>query len=92
MCTGCHGERFSGGPIPGAPPDWKPAANLTPTGLGHYTEADFVRALRDGVRPGGARIDPSMPVERVTRHMNDVELAALWAYLRTVPPRPYGGR
>jgi mono/diheme cytochrome c family protein len=30
MCMGCHGERFAGGKIPGAPPDWPPAANLTP--------------------------------------------------------------
>ena len=55
MCTGCHGPGFGGGPIPGAPPGWKPAANLTPAGIGHYTAADFARALREGVRPGGAR-------------------------------------
>src|SRR5688572_6866777 len=30
MCMGCHGERFSGGKIPGGPPNWPPAANLTP--------------------------------------------------------------
>jgi len=92
MCTGCHGAQLSGGRIPGAPPDWKPAANITPAGVGRYTEADFVRALREGVRPDGSHIDPSMPVERITRHMTDVELAAVWAYLRTVPARPYGGR
>lgn len=34
-CTGCHGMGFSGGPIPGGPPDWKPAANLTPAGVRH---------------------------------------------------------
>src|SRR6187549_3169648 len=26
-CTGCHGDGFSGGKIPGAPPEWGPAAN-----------------------------------------------------------------
>lgn len=90
-CTGCHGPGLSGGPIPGAPPSWKPAANLTPAGIGHYAEADFVRALRMGRRPGGAPIDTIMPW-RLTREMTDVELRALYAYLRTVPPRPYGTR
>ena len=92
MCTGCHGPGLSGGQIPGAPPDWKPAANITPGGIGHYTEADFVRALREGVRPGGAAIDSQMPVRRITRHLDDTELRALYAYLHTLPSRPYGGR
>jgi len=30
MCVGCHNAAFTGGRIPGAPPDWPPAANLTP--------------------------------------------------------------
>ncbi len=92
MCTGCHGPGLSGGPIAGAPPDWKPAANITPGGIGHYTEADFVRALREGVRPGGAPIDSQMPVRRITRHLDDTELRALYAYLRSLPARPYGAR
>jgi mono/diheme cytochrome c family protein len=92
MCSGCHGPGLSGGKIPGAPPDWKPAANITPGGIGHYTEADFVRALREGVRPGGAPIDSQMPVRRITRHLDDTELRALYAYLHTLPSRPYGGR
>src|SRR5215813_8742594 len=29
-CLTCHGPTFSGGKIPGVPPDWPPAANLTP--------------------------------------------------------------
>jgi cytochrome c553 len=90
-CTGCHGERFGGGPIPGTPPDFKPASNLTPAGIGHYTEADFIRALRTGVRPGGAPIDTAMPW-KVLRELSDVELRAAYAYLRTLPARPYGSR
>lgn len=90
-CTGCHGPGLSGGKIPGMPPDAKPAANLTPSGLGRYTEADFVRALREGKRPDGSSIDPSMPW-KVLGQMNDVELKALYAYLRTVPAREYGSR
>lgn len=91
-CTGCHGEGFSGGKIPGAPPDWGPAANITPVGIGRWSQADFARALREGRRPDGTAIDSSLMPIRLLRHMDDTELAALYAYLRTVPPREYGNR
>ncbi len=90
-CKGCHGEGLSGGRIPGTPPDWKPAANITPTGIGHYTEEDFFRALREGKRPGGVAIDSLMPY-RFTKLMTDDEIRAVWLFLKTVPPKPYGGR
>jgi mono/diheme cytochrome c family protein len=90
-CTGCHGPGFAGGKVPGTPPDWKPAANITPEGIGHYTEEDFVRVLREGKRPDGTPVDTLMPY-RLTRHMTDVELRALYSYLRTVPAKPYGTR
>ena len=90
-CHECHGEHLSGGHIPGTPPEFKNAANLTPAGIGHYTETDFIRALREGIRPGGTQIDTLMPV-RGTKLMTDDELHALYAYLRTVPPREYGNR
>jgi mono/diheme cytochrome c family protein len=91
-CTGCHGDGLSGGKIPGAPPEWGPAANITPTGIGRWTEADFVRALRTARRPDGSAIDSTLMPIRLLRHMDDTEMAALYAYLRTVPPRPYGSR
>jgi mono/diheme cytochrome c family protein len=91
MCTGCHGPGFGGGAIPGAPPAWKPAANLTPAGIGHYSQADFARVLRTGRRPDGSALDASMPW-RLTAEMTDDELRALYAYLRALPPRPYGSR
>ena len=48
-CTDCHGGNLSGGPISGAPPEFPPAANLTPSGdLAHWSDADIVRALREG--------------------------------------------
>ena len=90
-CTGCHGPGLSGGHIPGAPPDWKPAANITPAGIGHYQEDDFFRALREGKRPGGGSIDPLMPYE-YTKNLTDDEIRALWLYLKTVPPKAFGGR
>lgn len=72
-CVGCHGPGLSGGTIPGTPPDWTPATNLTPAGIGHYTEEDFFRALREGKRPGNVPIDTLMPV-RATKQMTDDEV------------------
>lgn len=93
-CTGCHGPGLSGGRIPGADPNWPPAKNITPdaeTGIGSWTEADFMRALRTGVRPNGSAINPVMPVQ-ATKHMTDEELQAIYRYLRTVEAKPFGNR
>lgn len=93
-CTGCHGLGYSGGPIPGAPPSFPPAANLTPdnaSGLGRWSEADFLRALREGVRPDGSTINPVMPWKNFAR-MSDTELKALYLFLQQVPAQPRGNR
>ena len=91
-CTGCHGPGLSGGTIPGTPPDWKPAANLTPSGnVGTWTEEDFTHALRTGRRPDGSPIDTLMPW-KAAAHMSDDEIKAVYAFLKTVPARPYGNR
>jgi cytochrome c553 len=90
-CEGCHGTTLAGGKIEGGPPDAKPAANLTPTGIGKYTEEDFFRALREGKRPDGSAIDPFMPVA-YTKHMTDDEIRAVFAFLKTVTPREFGAR
>ena len=90
-CTGCHGEHFSGGPIPGTPPDWLPAKNITPTGIGSWNEGDFIKALRTGVLPDGNKLREPMAWQ-LTSKMTDVELKALWAYLRTVPARANDNR
>lgn len=93
VCTGCHGEQLSGGPIPGTPPSIPPAANLTPhaTGLADWSYADFTTLLTKGVRKNGAQLHAIMPYEAFAR-MDDTERAALWAHLRAVPPRVFGGR
>lgn len=90
-CTGCHGGRFAGGRIPGAPPEIPIAANLTPdpSGLGGWSEVDFVRAIREGKRPDGSDIDPFMPWKSLGQ-MTDTELRALHAYLQSLPPLPRG--
>ena len=93
-CIGCHGTGFSGGAIPGAPLDWPVATNITPdreTGMGDWTQADFVADIRTGVRPDGSTIDPLMPWANFSL-MTDVELEALWLYLETVAPQAEGNR
>jgi mono/diheme cytochrome c family protein len=93
-CIGCHGANYSGGAIPGVPPDWPPSANITmhESGLQGWTLEDFHRALKEGVRPDGTELrEPYMPIS-VTKHLHDFEIEALWRYLQTVEPRPAGNR
>ena len=91
-CTGCHGPGLSGGKIPGTPPDWKPAANLTPAGnVGRWSLDDFSRALRTGRRPDGSPIDTIMPWKEAGK-MTDDEMRAVYAFLRSVPAKAYGNR
>jgi hypothetical protein len=85
-CRGCHHADLAGGPISGAPPDWPPAGNLTPAGIGQWSDADFVMAMRTGTRPDGSRINTAMPWQQLGR-MTDDELLSLRWYLGTVPPR-----
>ena len=90
-CTGCHASNFSGGKIDIGPPDWPPAQNLTPAGdLAKWSEADFIAALRQRTRPDGSKFNEVMPA--AFGLMNDTELKAIWAYLRTLPPAPTGKR
>lgn len=87
-CTGCHGADFSGGPIPGAPPDWPPASNITPSqseGIGAWSRDDFETAMRTGIRADGTAINAVMPWEQFSL-LTDDEMQALWLYFRSVPP------
>jgi mono/diheme cytochrome c family protein len=90
VCSGCHGEHFSGGKMQGDP-NMPIVANLTPdpSGLATWNEADFVRAIRTGKRPDGSAINVAMPWQTFSG-LDDVELRALWAYFKTLPPRPKG--
>jgi mono/diheme cytochrome c family protein len=84
-CTGCHGADYAGQHVPGTPPSFPDSKNITPAAIGSWQEADFFRAIREGKRPDGSAIDPFMPWPTFAK-MSDVELSALWAYLRTLPP------
>ena len=94
-CMGCHGESLSGGPIPGLPPNPPFPQNLTPdqeTGLGNWDEADFERVLRQGQRPDGTTVNPVEMPWPAFQKLTDEEISALWAYLQSVPAKPYGNR
>ncbi|HSL72057.1 MAG TPA: c-type cytochrome, partial [Longimicrobiales bacterium] len=84
-CFGCHGAALTGGRLPGAPPSHPPPTNITPAGIGDWSEADFIRAMRTGIRPDGRAIDPFMPWSAIGQ-LTDTELRALWLYLRSVAP------
>lgn len=90
-CHGCHGPGLGGGKIPGTPPDWPPASNISSSGLAAYDYPAFVRAMRDGVRPDGSKLHPVMPVQ-YTKQMTDVETRALWLHLQASPARAFGER
>ena len=91
-CTGCHGPGLSGGPIPGTPPDFPPAANITVAGaINGWSEADFFHTLRTGVDPSGHQLVSEMPYEQYA-NMTDDELKAIWAFLQSMPPKEFGNR
>jgi mono/diheme cytochrome c family protein len=80
QCYGCHKPDFTGG---GGPPPG--ATNITPVGIGAWSEHDFMRAIREHVRPNGTKIAEAMP--EAYADMTDEELRAILAYLRTLPAK-----
>ncbi len=92
-CTGCHGRTFSGGPIPGAPEsELGLPANITPTGIGTWTEADFATLLRTGRRPNGTSVNPKFMPIGAFKHFTEVEVHDLYSYLHSIPGKPTGQR
>lgn len=99
-CVGCHTEAkkdatpFAGGRALKTPFGVFYGPNITPhpsAGLGRWSEADFVRALRLGMRPDGEHYFPAFPYPSFTR-ITDSDLRDLWAYLRTLPPSARANR
>lgn len=87
-CTGCHRADYSGGKIPGAPPDWTAAANLTPGGnLKNWSLAQFSNAMRTGKTPAGHQLDAKYMPWPLLGQMTDQEMNAVWSYLQTLPTK-----
>lgn len=58
------------------------ATNITPSrryGIGHYSEADFKRAVTQGVRPDGSHLYPAMPYSAY-QGISDADIRALYAW------------
>jgi mono/diheme cytochrome c family protein len=64
------------------------STNVTPdkeTGIGNYSDEEFLAALRRGIRRDGARLYPAMPFASYT-YMTDADALAIKAYLFSLPP------
>ncbi|MCX7384256.1 MAG: c-type cytochrome [Alphaproteobacteria bacterium] len=97
-CGNCHTPQGPNGPIPGktlaggnvlvnSPEFTAVASNITQdktTGIGAWTDQQIALAIREGKRPDGSLIGPPMPIG-LYRGMADADLAAIVAFLRTVP-------
>lgn len=89
LCQECHGKDMGGtlGWIPPGTLGTGDTPNLTAGngGLGaQFTDADFVRVLRHGVKPDGTSVF-IMPASDF-RYMSDADLGDIIAYLRSLPP------
>ena len=99
-CLGCHtvnkegATPYAGGRELKTPFGTFYGPNITPhpqAGIGRWSEADFIQAMRHGRRPDGANYFPSFPYPSFTR-VADADLRDLWAYLRTLPPSGQASR
>ncbi|HTW28124.1 MAG TPA: cytochrome c [Acetobacteraceae bacterium] len=91
-CAACHtapgGQPFTGGRAFTLPFGTLYAPNITPdptTGIGGYTDAQWLRVLHEGVARDGKHLYPAMPYPSYTR-MTDGDALAIKAYLMTLTP------
>lgn len=91
-CQACHsapgGAPFSGGFAFNLPFGTIYSTNITPdkeTGIGNYTDAQFLAAVHKGIRADGAKLYPAMPYSSYAL-MTDADALAIKAYLFTLAP------
>jgi mono/diheme cytochrome c family protein len=91
-CMACHttqgGKPYAGGLGFKLPFGTLYSTNITPdkdTGIGDYSDQDFLNAVHRGVRRDGARLYPAMPFVSYT-YMTDADALAIKAYLFSLPP------
>lgn len=93
-CDNCHTDEKNGGPpyAGGRGLDTEfgtiTTPNITPdraTGIGGWSGADFVSAMRWGIAPDGTHYVPAFPFPYFAQ-LTDADLADLWAYLHGLPP------
>jgi mono/diheme cytochrome c family protein len=92
-CEACHtdrehgGQPYAGGRALATPFGTFYSPNITPdpeTGIGRWSDEQFLRALRDGVRPDGANYFPVFPYPSFTK-ITDADARAIKAYLFSLP-------
>src|SRR5262249_49294112 len=86
-CMVCHtapgGAPFAGGLVLPAPSGSLYSTNITAdrdTGIGNYSDQDFLNAVQRGIRKDGARLYPAMTYTSYT-FMTDADVLAIKAYL-----------
>lgn len=93
-CVACHtspkqGKPYAGGYAIASPLGEIWASNITPSkshGIGTYSEADFAKAVREGVRKDGAHLYPAMPYTSYAK-LTDEDIHALYVYfMQAVAP------
>lgn len=93
-CANCHTDKKAKLPLAAGGAALKTpfgdffAPNITPHkefGIGAWTDAQFIRAMRDGVAPDGSHYFPVFPYTSFTK-MTDADLLAIKAYIFTLKP------
>jgi mono/diheme cytochrome c family protein len=91
-CQACHstegGQPFAGGRPFVLPFGTMYSTNITPdkkTGIGDYSDAEFIRAMHQGIARDGTRLYPAMPYASYT-YMTDADALAIKAYLFSLAP------
>ncbi|HVD84838.1 MAG TPA: cytochrome c, partial [Bradyrhizobium sp.] len=91
-CMVCHttagGKEYAGGLGFKLPFGTLYSTNITPdkeTGIGNYSDQDFLAAMHRGIRSDGARLYPAMPFTSYT-YVSDADALAIKAYLFSLPP------
>jgi mono/diheme cytochrome c family protein len=95
-CAECHSprnvfgaiiarERFAGGPDPEGGDGWVP--NITPAGIGDYSQRDIERILETGDMPDGDSVGGAMTavVDNISK-ISAADRAAIALYLKSLPP------
>jgi mono/diheme cytochrome c family protein len=92
-CGACHtterSKPFAGGLPIGTPLGTIYSTNITPSadfGIGHYTESEFVQALRRGIRRDGAHLYPAMPYTSYAQFTDDDAHALYMYFMQAVKP------
>ncbi len=93
-CVACHTDVKNHGPVAAGGRALKTpfgtfyGPNITSDpedGIGRWSDADFIRALREGVSPDGSHYYPAFPYTSYTR-ITDADMLAIKAYIFTLPP------